>query len=76
MPLIIKSLYTFERRRIWNNKNMETSFILKHSVDSQRNFLKILIELLPQMKDFLELIGSERPNLSDPPSASEVCKSL
>lgn len=28
--------------------------------------LKIFIELLPQMKGFLELIGSERPNLSDP----------
>lgn len=28
--------------------------------------LKIFIELLPQMKDFLELIGSERPNLSAP----------
>lgn len=28
--------------------------------------LKIFIELLPHMKDFLELIGSERPNLSDP----------
>ena len=33
---------------------------------SYRNLLKIFIELLPQLKDFLELIGSERPNLSDP----------
>lgn len=32
---------------------------------SHRN-LKIFIELLPQMKDFLELMGSERPNLSAP----------
>lgn len=33
---------------------------------SPRSLLKMFIELLPQMKDFLELIGFERPNLSDP----------
>ncbi|KAM8939336.1 general transcription factor II-I repeat domain-containing protein 2-like [Pelodytes ibericus] len=33
---------------------------------SRGNVLKRFTELLPQIKDFLELKGSQRPNLSDP----------
>lgn len=66
MSLIIKSLCAFQRR-VWNNRSMVTDFFYFNAFRWLSHWnLKIFIELLPQMKDFLELIGSERPNLSDP----------
>lgn len=65
MPLVTNSSSAFERGGVWNKRARAFFYFKAFRCRSHRN-LKLFIELLPQLKDFLELISSESPNLSDP----------